>query len=134
MNRPLTAEEKLKRKETKEKNRIEREKANFLSTYNTALADKSLPEFRIVNNVLYIKRFTDEELNRIKTIWLNDINNQIKKYTFEDLCSDRMGYFEVNARDYNPAEIIRFYFYNYHVDFYELKIEYKIVDNLFNLI
>ncbi len=126
----LTPEEKILKQEQRLAKKQERNKALFEKAYSEALKDQTLPEFRIVDNILLIKRFSKSKFNNLKKSFKTALINQINNYTFEDLCEDWNGYFQVDTRSANPSEIIRFYFYHkYGIDFLSLKINYKIVDN-----
>ena len=123
----LSKEEKQLLKEQRRKERFQKE---LDKAYEFALKDNSLPEFRIKDGVILIKRISDNKLQQYKKQWLSDLKEQIERFTFEDLCEVWNEPFETNIRKYNPHDLIIQYFYHKHeIDLYDAKIPYKIVDN-----
>jgi hypothetical protein len=125
----LTPEEKQIRIELKEKRKKEAFQKRFNVAYEEALKEPSLPEFRIKDGILLIKRISDKKLQEYKKIWLKELKKQVKEYTFEMLCEEWNGPFSVSIRDYNPHDLVIQYFYHKHgVDLTWPKINYQIVD------
>ena len=126
----LTPEEKRIKSELKEKRQKEKFLKSLNEAYTVALKDDSLPEFRIKDGVILIKRLSDNELQQLKSKWLEELKQQIDNFTFEDLCEVMNEPFETNIREYNPLDRIRLYFYHKHqVDLFHPQVPHKIVDN-----
>ena len=125
----LSPEEKQLKLELKEKRKKEAFQKRFDVAYEAALKEPSLPEFRIKDGVLLIKRISDNKLQEYKKIWLKELKRQVEEYTFEMLCEEWNGPFYVGLRSYNPHDLVIQYFYHKHqVDLTWPKIKYEIVD------
>jgi hypothetical protein len=123
----LTPEEKILKQEQRLKRKQERDRDLFEYAYSQALKDNSLPEFRIVNETLLIKRFSNKKLQQYKKIWLKELKSQVESITIEMLCEYWNDPFGVGIREYNPHDLIVQYFYHkYQVDLMNMK--YIIVD------
>jgi len=114
----------------KEEKRKLKEKRRFDKAYSIALTNKDLPQFRVENDVMLIKRLSQAKLNKYKKIWRKQILEQIKEFTVENLYECWNEPFYVNIRQYNPHDIILQYFYWKHgIDLLHPLMPYKIVDS-----
>jgi len=114
-------------KEIREQHKLKREKDRFEIAYTEALKNPSLPEFKMKDNVIIIKRLSNTKFNNIKKLWKKEINKQIDEYTFERLCEEWNEPFCVGLRSYNPHDLIVQYFYHKHqIDLMDVK--YQIID------
>jgi hypothetical protein len=125
----LTPEEKILKQEQRLKRKQERNKLLLEKAYLEALKDPSLPEFRIKDGVILIKRISNNKLQQYKKIWLKELKEQIKEFTFENLCEYWNEPFSVSIRSYNPHDLILQYFYHkWGIDLIFPTTPYKIVD------
>jgi hypothetical protein len=116
------------KEELKEKRKQEAAKKRFEIGYEAALKEKSLPEFRIKDEVILIKRMSDKKLQQYKKIWLKELKSQVESITLEQLCEYWNDPFCVGIREYNPHDLIVQYFY--HKQMVDIsKFQYKLVDN-----
>ena len=129
----LTPEEKQIKLELREKRKKEQFQKRFDVAYEAALKEPSLPEFRIKDEVILIKRISENKLQEYKNIWLKELQKQIEEFTFEDLCEYWNEPFSVGIRSYNPHDLIVQYFYHKQgvdlIMFPLSPMKYKIVDN-----
>jgi hypothetical protein len=113
---------------TKEERKQQAVKKRFEIAYEAALKEKSLPEFRIKDDVILIKRISNKKLQQYKKIWLKELKSQVESITLEQLCEYWNDLFCVGIREYNPHDLIVQYFY--HKQMVDLsKFQYKLVDN-----